>query len=95
MGILQLPIREHSRGQRGPFVRMRVLLINPPWIIRSRTNVWRSVASVMPPWGWRGWPPSLERDGHKCHPGRARRAAGRGRRRAVDAGPGSIRPGRD
>jgi len=44
---------------------MRVLLINPPWVIHRRRNVWRSVASVMPPLGvaWLGV--VLEREGQQ------------------------------
>ena len=43
---------------------MRILLINPPWVIRSRKNVWRSVASIMPPLGLAWLAAVLERDGH-------------------------------
>lgn len=44
---------------------MRVLLINPPWVIHRRTNVWKSVASVMPPLGLAWLAAWLERDGHQ------------------------------
>ncbi len=44
---------------------MRVLLVNPPWVIRRRTNVWKSVASVMPPLGVAWLAAWLERDGHQ------------------------------
>ncbi|HEY4761177.1 MAG TPA: radical SAM protein [Thermoguttaceae bacterium] len=43
---------------------MRILLINPPWVIRNRKNVWRSVASIMPPLGVAWLAAVLERDGH-------------------------------
>lgn len=43
---------------------MRILLINPPWVIENRKNVWRNVASVMPPLGVAWIAAVLERDGH-------------------------------
>jgi anaerobic magnesium-protoporphyrin IX monomethyl ester cyclase len=43
---------------------MRVLLVNPPWVIRSRTNVWRNVASIMPPLGVAWLAAVLEQEGH-------------------------------
>ena len=43
---------------------MKVLLINPPWVVRSRKNVWRSVASIMPSLGLAWLAAVLERDGH-------------------------------
>jgi anaerobic magnesium-protoporphyrin IX monomethyl ester cyclase len=43
---------------------MRVLLVNPPWVIRSRKNVWRNVASIMPPLGLAWLAAVLERAGH-------------------------------
>ena len=51
---------------------MRVLLINPPWVLHRKGNIWRNVASVMPPLGL-GWLAAvLEREGHEaaildCH----------------------------
>ena len=44
---------------------MRILLVNPPWVIRHRANVWRSVASVMPPLGLAWLAAVLERAGHE------------------------------
>lgn len=43
---------------------MRVLLLNPPWYVRSRKNIWRNVASIMPPLGVAWLAAVLERDGH-------------------------------
>ena len=43
---------------------MRILLINPPWVIPNRKNVWRNVASIMPPLGVAWLAAVLERDGH-------------------------------
>ncbi len=43
---------------------MRVLLINPPWTIHSRKNVWKSIASIMPPLGLAWLAAVLEQDGH-------------------------------
>lgn len=44
---------------------MRILLINPPWVIRSQKNVWRNVASVMPPLGLAWLAAVLEQDQHQ------------------------------
>lgn len=44
---------------------MNVLLINPPWVVRNGKNLWRSVASVMPPLGLAWLAAVLERDGHR------------------------------
>lgn len=44
---------------------MRVLFINPPWIVRSRKNLWRNVASVMPSLGIAWLAAVLEKDGHQ------------------------------
>ncbi len=44
---------------------MRVLLINPPWVIHRRSNLWRRIASVMPPLGIAWLAAVLEKDGHK------------------------------
>jgi len=44
---------------------MYILLINPPWIVRSRKNIWRDVASIMPPLGIAWIAAVLERNGHK------------------------------
>jgi anaerobic magnesium-protoporphyrin IX monomethyl ester cyclase len=44
---------------------MRILFINPPWIVRSRENLWRNVASVMPSLGIAWLAAVLEKDGHK------------------------------
>lgn len=44
---------------------MNVLLINPPWVVQGEKNLWRNVASVMPPLGL-GWLAAvLERDAHR------------------------------
>ncbi|MGA2796164.1 MAG: radical SAM protein [Thermoguttaceae bacterium] len=43
---------------------MRILLINPPWVIWNRKNVWRNVASIMPPLGVAWLAAVLEREGH-------------------------------
>lgn len=43
---------------------MNVLLINPPWVVRNSKNLWRNVASVMPPLGLAWLAAVLERDGH-------------------------------
>ena len=43
---------------------MRILLINPPWVKRER-NVWRNVASIMPPLGLAWIAAVLERDRHE------------------------------
>ncbi len=43
---------------------MRILLINPPWVILNRKNVWRNVASIMPPLGLAWLAAVLEREGH-------------------------------
>ncbi len=43
---------------------MKILLINPPWVIRNQKNVWRNVASVMPPLGVAWLAAVLEKDGH-------------------------------
>jgi radical SAM superfamily enzyme YgiQ (UPF0313 family) len=43
---------------------VRVLLINPPWVIHNRKNVWKSVASIMPPLGLAWLAAVLEQDGH-------------------------------
>jgi len=44
---------------------MKIILINPPWIVHGKKNVWRNVASIMPPLGiaWLG--AVLEKEGHK------------------------------
>lgn len=42
---------------------MRILLINPPWIIREG-NIWNEVASIMPPLGLAWLATALERSGH-------------------------------
>lgn len=44
---------------------MRILLINPPWVILNQKNVWRNVASVMPPLGVAWLAAVLEQDGHQ------------------------------
>ncbi len=44
---------------------MHILLVNPPWVIISRKNVWKSVASVMPPLGLAWIAAVLEREGHQ------------------------------
>ncbi len=44
---------------------MNVLLINPPWVVRQSKNLWRNVASVMPPLGLAWLAAVLERDGHR------------------------------
>lgn len=44
---------------------MRVLFVNPPWIKRDG-NVWRDVASVMPPLGLAWMAACLERAGHEA-----------------------------
>ena len=44
---------------------MNVLLINPPWVLCDGRNLWRNVASVMPPLGL-GWMAAvLEQEGHR------------------------------
>lgn len=44
---------------------MRVLLINPPWVVHRGKNIWRNVASVMPPLGIAWLAAVLERDKHE------------------------------
>jgi len=44
---------------------VRILLLNPPWVIRNRKNVWRNVASIMPPLGVAWLAAVLEQDGHE------------------------------
>ncbi len=44
---------------------MKILLINPPWVIHGKKNVWRSVASIMPPLGIAWLAAVLEREGHR------------------------------
>lgn len=44
---------------------MRLLLINPPWVLTGKDNVWRGVASVMPPLGLDWMAAVLRRDGHQ------------------------------
>ena len=44
---------------------MRVLLINPPWVVIRDDNIWRNVASVMPPLGLAWLAAVLERDKHE------------------------------
>lgn len=44
---------------------MRVLLINPPWQIKSKGNVWRTVAAKMPPLGLAWIATVLDEAGHK------------------------------
>jgi anaerobic magnesium-protoporphyrin IX monomethyl ester cyclase len=43
---------------------MDILFINPPWV-RRKGNLWRGVASVMPPLGLAWMAAVLERDGHR------------------------------
>jgi radical SAM superfamily enzyme YgiQ (UPF0313 family) len=43
---------------------MRILLINPPWVVDRTRNVWRNVASVMPPLGLAWLAAVLEEAGH-------------------------------
>ena len=43
---------------------MRVLLINPCWVIRQRKNMWRAIRSTMPPLGVAWLAAVLEQDGH-------------------------------
>ena len=43
---------------------MRVLFINPPWVVERTRNVWRNVASVMPPLGLAWLAAVLEDAGH-------------------------------
>lgn len=42
---------------------MKILLINPPWIKQSG-NIWRDIASVMPPLGLAWMAACLEQEGH-------------------------------
>ncbi|MGB6066929.1 MAG: cobalamin-dependent protein [Desulfomonilaceae bacterium] len=42
-----------------------IVLINPPWVILRKQNVWRSVASIMPPLGLAWLGAVLERHGHR------------------------------
>lgn len=44
---------------------MKIILINPPWVIRSKKNVWRNIASIMPPLGIAWLAAVLEREGHQ------------------------------
>jgi anaerobic magnesium-protoporphyrin IX monomethyl ester cyclase len=44
---------------------MRILFINPPWILRNRKNLWRNVASIMPSLGLAWLAAVLEKDGHQ------------------------------
>ncbi len=44
---------------------MRILFINPPWIVRSRKNLWRNIASIMPSLGIAWLAAVLEQDGHQ------------------------------
>jgi radical SAM superfamily enzyme YgiQ (UPF0313 family) len=44
---------------------MRILLINPPWEIHGKYNIWRSIGSIMPPLGLAWLAAVLELDGHK------------------------------
>jgi radical SAM superfamily enzyme YgiQ (UPF0313 family) len=43
---------------------MRILLVNPPWV-RRKDNIWRDVASVVPPLGLAWIAAVLEREGHE------------------------------
>ena len=43
---------------------MRLLLINPPWVVKDKDNIWRGVASVMPPLGLAWMAAVVRRDGH-------------------------------
>lgn len=44
---------------------MRVLFINPPWIVRGKHNIWRNIGSIMPSLGIAWLAAVLERDGHQ------------------------------
>jgi anaerobic magnesium-protoporphyrin IX monomethyl ester cyclase len=44
---------------------MRVLFINPPWVVHRRTNLWRRIASVMPPLGIAWLAAVVEKKGHR------------------------------
>ena len=44
---------------------MRVLFINPPWVVHRQSNLWRRIASVMPPLGIAWLAAVLEINGHK------------------------------
>ena len=43
---------------------MKILFINPPWVILRDKNIWNNVASVMPPIGVASMAAVLEKDGH-------------------------------
>ncbi|MFP4052826.1 MAG: B12-binding domain-containing radical SAM protein [Phycisphaerae bacterium] len=44
---------------------MRVVLVNPPWVVHNPRNIWRTVASVMPPLGLAWLAAALRRAGHQ------------------------------
>jgi len=44
---------------------VRILLINPPWVVQRRKNLWRNVASVMPSLGIAWIAAVLSEDGHQ------------------------------
>jgi radical SAM superfamily enzyme YgiQ (UPF0313 family) len=44
---------------------VKVALINPPWVVRRGRNVWRNIASIMPPLGLAWLAATLEREGHR------------------------------
>jgi len=43
---------------------MRILFINPPWVIKRKQSVWNGIASVMPPLGLASMAAVLEQAGH-------------------------------
>lgn len=44
---------------------MRLLFVNPPWAVHHSGNLWRNVASVMPPLGLAWMAAVLQQDGHR------------------------------
>lgn len=44
---------------------MRILFINPPWVVKNRKNLWRNIASIMPSLGIAWLAAVLEQDGHQ------------------------------